>query len=67
MIIAVKIVLIFTIQDTLSDIKFKVIDENSKIVLSHIAPSLHKPHSETAEIAEKFGAIAAFDGMELSI
>ena len=46
---------------------FKVIDENSKIVLSHIAPSLHKPHSETTEIAEKFGAIVAFDGMELSI
>ena len=45
----------------------KTINDNTKIVLSHIAPSLHKSHKETVEIAKKFGANVAFDGMKMEI
>lgn len=45
----------------------KIIDENTKIYLSHIAPSLHKPHEETEKIAQEFGAYVAYDGLALEI
>jgi len=44
-----------------------IIDENSKIILSHIAPTLNKPHTETEKIVSEFGALLAFDGMEFSL
>lgn len=39
------------------------IDDDTKIYLSHIAPSLHKSHDETVRIAEEFGAFVAYDGL----
>ena len=45
----------------------EIIDSKTKIFLSHIAPSLHKPHKETAEIAQKMGAVLVFDGMKIEI
>ena len=47
--------------------KTEIISEKTKIILSHIAPSLHKPHSETEKIAAEFGAAAAYDGMKIQI
>ena len=44
-----------------------VIDENSKIFISHIAPSLHKPHFETVEIMKEMGANVAFDGLKIEL
>ena len=45
----------------------KITTEESKIYLSHIAPSLHKPHAETEKIAEEMGCILAYDGLEIEI
>ncbi|MBQ3869841.1 MAG: hypothetical protein II777_04770 [Clostridia bacterium] len=39
-----------------------IVGDHTRIVLSHIAPSLNKPHDETAKIAGKFGAEVAYDG-----
>lgn len=44
-----------------------IIDEKSRIILSHVAPTLNKPHIETEKIVSEFGAILAFDGMEFSL
>ncbi len=43
------------------------INENTKIILSHIAPSLHKTHKETTEIAKSFGAELAYDGFCMEV
>lgn len=43
------------------------ITDETEIYLSHLAPSLHKPHTETAEIVAKFGAKVAYDGLILTI
>ena len=45
----------------------KIISEKTKIYLSHIAPSLHKPHSETVEIVKDNGIDVAYDGLILEI
>ena len=42
-----------------------ILNDESRVYLSHIAPSLHKPHAETAEITREFGAILAYDGMKI--
>ena len=42
------------------------IDENTKIMISHLTPSLHKPHAETEKIIADFGTVA-YDGMTLKI
>ena len=42
-----------------------IVADHTKICLSHLAPSLHKPHEETVKIAEAFGACVAYDGMKL--
>ena len=47
--------------------KVKIIDEDTKIYLTHLAPSLHKPHDETVEIAKPMGALVAYDGLEVEI
>ena len=44
-----------------------IIDENTQIFLSHLAPSLHKSHAETVEIAREFGAQVAYDGLRVVI
>lgn len=43
------------------------INEKTRIILSHIAPSLHKPHKETEMIAVSFGAEIAWDGEILEV
>jgi len=44
-----------------------VINENTKIYLTHLAPSLHKPHDETQAIVEKDGLTVAYDGLTFEI
>lgn len=41
--------------------------EESKIYLSHIAPSLHAPHEVTVKICKKFGVEVAYDGLRVSV
>lgn len=41
-----------------------MIGERSRIFLSHLAPSLHLSHAQTAEIAAGDGLIVAYDGLE---
>lgn len=43
------------------------INDRTLVYLSHIAPSLHRPHSETEELVKKFGAQIAFDGLRLFV
>jgi len=45
----------------------KIITEKTSVIFSHIAPSLHKPHKETAETAREMGAVLAYDGMNFEI
>lgn len=47
--------------------KLNVIDEKTQIYMSHLAPSLHKPHAETEKICEKFGAHVAYDGLRIKV
>ncbi len=47
--------------------KVKIIDEDTKVYLTHLAPSLHKPHDETVEIVKPMGALVAYDGLEVEI
>ena len=42
-------------------------DENTKVILIHIAPSLHKSHAETEALAARDGMLVSYDGMELTI
>ena len=41
----------------------KIINDNTEIYLSHLAPSLHKPHDETVEIVRPLGVKIAYDGL----
>ena len=41
--------------------------EDAKLVLTHIAPSLHRPHAELVEQAAADGLLVAYDGMELEV
>lgn len=41
--------------------------KQSRVYLSHIAPSLHKSHAETEKICERFGAHVAYDGLKLTV
>ena len=41
--------------------------DKTKIYLTHLAPSLHKPHAETVEIARELGAQVAYDGLKIEI
>jgi hypothetical protein len=43
------------------------VKEETKIILSHLARTLHKSHSETEELVKNDGYIVAFDGMEMEI
>ena len=44
----------------------EAIDDNTKIMISHLAPSLHKSHKETSEIISDFGTVA-YDGLTVEI
>ncbi len=48
-------------------INTRAIGPNSRIIFSHIAPSLHAPHGETVRIAAEIGAEVAFDGMRITV
>lgn len=43
------------------------VTENTKIYLSHIAPSLHKPHNEIVMSVQKDGLNVAYDGLEIEV
>ncbi|MBR6693727.1 MAG: MBL fold metallo-hydrolase [Clostridia bacterium] len=45
----------------------KIINESSRIILSHIACCLHKSYEETCKIVAKDGFIVGFDGMRIDI
>jgi len=44
-----------------------MITDKTKVIFSHIAPSLHKPHAEIVKTARELGASVAYDGMELTV
>ena len=46
---------------------WKVVKDSTKIYLSHIAPSLHKPHQETEKLIETDGLKLAYDGLQVNI
>ena len=45
----------------------RMITPQTNIVLTHLAPSLHRPHAETVQIAEKDGMVVAYDGLTIEI
>ena len=46
---------------------FGIVKDETKIILSHLARTLHKSHSETEELVKNDGYIVAFDGMEMEV
>lgn len=44
-----------------------IVGENTRIYLSHIAPSLHKPHAEIAESIRTDGLEVAYDGLTIEV
>ena len=44
-----------------------IMDDHTKMYMTHIAPSLHKPHAETEKIAEAMGIYVAYDGLEIEV
>lgn len=46
---------------------FGVIDGNTKVYFSHLAPSLHESHHKTVEIARGMNADVAYDGLSVNI
>ena len=45
----------------------RMITPQTNIVLTHLAPSLHRPHAETVQIVEKDGMVVAYDGLTIDI
>lgn len=45
----------------------EIIREDTAIYLTHIAPSLHKPHDETQELVKADGFIVAYDGLTFNV
>jgi hypothetical protein len=46
---------------------FGIADENTKIVLDHLARTLHPAFDEICASVEKDGYLVAYDGMQLSV
>ncbi len=44
-----------------------IADENTKIILSHLAVCLHRSYKETCALTEKDGFVIAYDGMNVLI
>ena len=44
-----------------------VVGDKTKIYLTHIAPSLHKPHEEIVKSVKNDGICVAFDGLKINI
>ena len=52
----------------LSSLKaWKVIRDDTRIYLSHIAPKLHVSHDETVKLVEKDGLLVAYDGLAVML
>lgn len=47
--------------------KLGIVNGETQILLSHIAPSLHKPHRDIAESVREDGLTVAYDGMQVEI
>ena len=47
--------------------KVKIINDDTKVYITHLAPSLHKSHDETVDIMAEMGASVAYDGLEIEI
>lgn len=47
--------------------KSGIISDETKIYLTHLAPSLHLSHAETEKIAKKEGWITAYDGLRVEM
>lgn len=45
----------------------EIINDETKVFLTHVAPSLHKSHEETQEIVEKDGMNVAYDGLTIEL
>ncbi len=45
----------------------EIITEKTKIYFSHLAPSLHASHEETASIAAEMGCLVAYDGLGITL
>lgn len=45
----------------------EIINDKTKVFLTHIAPSLHKTHEETQEIVQKDGMTVAHDGLTIDL
>ncbi len=45
----------------------KIIGDETEIYISHIAPSLHRPHDEIIEAVKNDGMKVAYDGLKLDI
>lgn len=46
---------------------FGILKDGTRVILTHIAPSLHKPHAETAPVVKEDGMELAFDGWATEI
>ena len=44
-----------------------VTDDHTLVYISHLAPSLHKPHEKTVKICEKDNINVAYDGLKLNL
>jgi phosphoribosyl 1,2-cyclic phosphate phosphodiesterase len=47
--------------------KWGIVNDNTSTYITHLAPSLHKPHSETVEIMKPMGVKVAYDGLEIEM
>ena len=44
-----------------------IITAQPKVLLTHLAPSLHRPHAETVQLVEKDAMVVAYDGLTVNI
>lgn len=47
--------------------KVKIIDGETKVYITHIAPSHHKPHDEIVKTMKEVGVLVAYDGLEETV
>ena len=45
--------------------KVKIVNDETKVYITHLAPSLHKSHDETVKIMAEMGVEVAYDGLEV--
>ena len=44
-----------------------IINDDTKVYVSHIAPSLHKPHNQIVDELKEYGIKVAYDGLKITI